>query len=467
MAEVGEVETDGDSGTASFDATLDLQGVGPWRYEGRLDLARQDGEWRVAWGPGALHPALADGRTIRVLREQGLRAGILAADGQPLAVGGPGESARLTDLGAALLGDLRPLAPPEATALGLTYAPGDLVGGGGVESGFEPRLASGPQGQIEVVEAGRVVEVVHTFGSERPDPLQLTIDYTTQRAAEAAVAGVTLPVALVAIDSRTGAIRAVANNPPGYDRALLGVYPPGSTFKIVTAAGALAAGTTPGQMVECPLETQVGDSAVFTNADGHDLGSITFTESFAESCNTTFIEQGYALGATGLLEVAETFGFNDQYRVGLPLEHAGFPVTESDTELAAASIGQGRVTVTPLHMATVAAAAYDGTWRPPFLTGEPDVSAAQPLPPEAAALPELMREVVRSGTGVAAAVPGRDVGGKTGTAEFGLEDPPETHAWFAGFVGDLAYAVVVEGGGVGGEVAAPIARQFIEGLPPG
>jgi cell division protein FtsI/penicillin-binding protein 2 len=89
------------------------------------------------------------------------------------------------------------------------------------------------------------------------------------------------------------------------------------------------------------------------------------------------------------------------------------------------------------------------------------------LPPAAAAeLPEFLREAVRSGTGQAAAFDGRDVGGKTGTAEFGEEEPPETHAWFAGFIGDLAYALVVEGGGVGGEVAAPLVHEFLSLLPP-
>jgi len=125
------------------------------------------------------------------------------------------------------------------------------------------------------------------------------------------------------------------------------------------------------------------------------------------------------------------------------------------------------VSVTPLHMATVAAAAYDGTWRPPYLSGEPPAEGSHELPEAAREhLPEFLREAVRTGTGQAAAILGRDVGGKTGTAEFGEEDPPETHAWFAGFIGDLAYALVVEGGGVGGEVAAPLIHEFLSLLPP-
>ncbi len=465
---VGEVETDGDAGHATFDATLDLQGVGPWRYQGGVDLVHEDGDWRVAWTRAALYPSMGEDSNIALVREQGPRAVIVARDGQPLAAGGPGEAPRVTGLGGPLVGQVSVMTDAEARRRGLSYAAGDIAGATGVESSFEDRLAGPPHGRIEVRSPGQPAEVVHTFGGERPDPLSLTIDYATQRAAEAAVAGVTLPVALVAIDSTTGAIRAVANNPPGYDRALLGVYPPGSTFKIVTAAALLAAGLAPDETVQCPGEVRPGDSAPFVNAFGEDLGPITFTDAFAESCNTAFVAEGFGLGGHRLEEMAETFGFNQTYRVGLPMELASFPLPESDTELGAASIGQGRVSVTPLHMATVAAAARSGTWRPPFLTGPQPTEGAHPLPPlAAAALPALMREAVRSGTGVAAAVEGRDVGGKTGTAEFGEEDPLETHAWFAGFVGDLAYAVVVEGGGVGGDVAAPIVHQFIAALPPG
>jgi Penicillin binding protein transpeptidase domain/NTF2-like N-terminal transpeptidase domain/Penicillin-binding Protein dimerisation domain len=468
-ATTGAVEASGATAQAGFEVTLRLQGVGLWHYEGRLDLERVDGDWRVAWTPAALHPALVEGATIRRIRTQGLRAPIVAAGGQALAVGGPGEGSRLDEVAGSVIGQLRTLSAPEATGRGLSYAAGDLVGDSGIESGYEDRLAGPPQGRIEVVDTrGAVLEVVHTFGGERPAPLPVSLDLFIQSAAERAVADVALPVALVAVDSRTGAVRAVANNPPGFDRALLGEYPPGSTFKIVTASALLAAGLTPDATVDCPGEVRPGGSAPFVNAFGEDLGMITFEEAFAESCNTAFVAQGFALGGARLQEAAEWFGFNQAYQVGLPLVLAEFPLPETDTEIGAASIGQGRVTVTPLHMATVAAAAVDGTWRPPYLVGDPPTSGSHVLPEAVAAnLPELLREVVRSGTGVEAAVPGRDVGGKTGTAEFGEEDPPETHAWFAGFVDDLAFAVVVEGGGVGGEVAAPIVRQFITQLPPG
>ncbi len=469
-AEVDDVvaDTDGDEGQARFHVTLGLQGLGSWAYDGAVDLVRADGEWRVRYTPTSLHPALAEGLSLRRTRSQGARAVVTATGGQPLAVGGPGEADRQHGLAGALLGQLREITGPEAAAAGLEYQAGDLVGEDGVEAGFEDRLAGDPVGRIEVVDGrGAVVEVLQQFGGERPVALPLTIDYVTQRAAEQAIADVTLPVALVAVDSTTGAIRAVANNPPGFDRALLGEYAPGSTFKIVTASALLASGLEPDQVLPCPYETRPGESAPFTNAFGEDYGDLPFIDTFAKSCNTTFVDQGFQLGAVRLFEAAQGFGFGQAYDLGVPVATSSFPLPETDTEIAASAIGQAEVSVTPLHMATVAAAARNGTWRPPFLSGDPPAEGSHPLPAAAAQqLPEFLREVVRTGTGQAVSILGRDIGGKTGTAEFGEEDPPETHAWFAGFIGDLAYALVVEGGGIGGEVAAPLVREFLALLPP-
>ena len=468
-AEVGTaaVETTDDEARATFDVDLALQGLGHWTYEGALELVEADGDWKVRYTSASLHPSVGEGQRLTRTRAQGLRAAIVAQGGQPLAVGGPGEQARLDGLAGTLVGDLEEIGAPEAAQRGLTYAAGDLVGADGIELGFEEQLAGPPSGSVQVVDAqGAVVEVLETWESERPGPLYLTIDYAVQQAAEAAVAGQAFPTALVAVDSRTGAIRAVANNPPGFDRALLGQYPPGSTMKMVTVSDALANGWTPDQIVPCPYEIQRGDSATFNNAFGEEYGDIPLTEAFAKSCNTSFVDIGIQLGGARLVEGAQLFGFNQVYDLGVPVSSSSFPMPESDTEEGAAAIGQGRVAVTPLHMATVAAAAYDGTWRPPYLVGEPvDGGTHELAEPVAAAVPDMMREVVTNGTGTAAAILGRDVGGKTGTAEFGEEDPPQTHAWFAGFLDELAFAVVVEGGGIGGEVAAPLAHDFLTNLP--
>ena len=128
---------------------------------------------------------------------------------------------------------------------------------------------------------------------------------------------------------------------------------------------------------------------------------------------------------------------------------------------AAAMIGQDRITATPLAMAGVAAAVADGRWRRPRLVASDRAQAGPALPGrEVATLRTLMREVVTRGSGTAlASVPG-EAAGKTGTAEFGGGDPPETHAWSIAYRGDLALAVLVERGRSGGSVAAPLAAKF-------
>src|SRR5262249_39538899 len=157
------------------------------------------------------------------------------------------------------------------------------------------------------------------------------------------------------------------------------------------------------------------------------------------------------------------FGFGKSYDIPLPAAGGQFPPPADAAEVAAAAIGQGRVLASPLQMATVAAAVARGTWRPPRLLSDNPAGPATPHaldPAVVASLRDLMGEVVRTGTGTAAAVPGpTPVSGKTGTAEVGA-DPNVTHAWFIAFRGNLAVAIVVEKGGVGGRVAAPIAARF-------
>jgi cell division protein FtsI/penicillin-binding protein 2 len=155
----------------------------------------------------------------------------------------------------------------------------------------------------------------------------------------------------------------------------------------------------------------------------------------------------------------------------LPLAALGGSVPDPTgaTERAAATIGQGKVTASPLTMAAVAGAVGAGTWNPSKLVLDPAPEpgeAARPLDPSIAEpLRSLMGDVVANGTGTEAAVSGRQVSGKTGTAEFGDGENPPTHAWFVGFSGDLAFSVLIEGGGVGGRVAAPVASQFLRAAP--
>ena len=152
----------------------------------------------------------------------------------------------------------------------------------------------------------------------------------------------------------------------------------------------------------------------------------------------------------------------------LPLAALGgsMPDPTGATERAAATIGQGKVTASPLAMATVAGAVGVGHVEPVqaragSAADGPASRRGRSTPAITASLRTLMGDVVANGTGTEAAVSGRDVSGKTGTAEFGDGEEPPTHAWFVGFSGDLGFAVVIEGGGVGGRVAAPVAADFL------
>ena len=348
--------------------------------------------------------------------------------------------------------------------LGEPYVAGDIVGMSGLERVYEERLAGRPSGEVQLVSAeGRVADVFARLEGERGEAVRTTLDRDVQAAAEEALSDVRKPAALVALDASSGEIRAAVSRPlEEFNRAFAARYPPGSTFKIVTTAALLESGVGLSDTVPCPEEAVVGGKP-FRNAEGAALGEIPFRTAFSLSCNTAFVQLAARVGGRALAEEAREFGFGARYE--LPLDVAGgrFPAPEDEAEKAAAAIGQGRVEASPLHMATVAAAAASGSWRPPVLVGtRGGRGGTRVLAPDARSrLQELMRAVVADGTGKAADVPGEAVMGKTGTAEFGAGTPPRTHAWFAGFRGDLALAVVVEGGGFGGEVAAPIAARFL------
>lgn len=345
------------------------------------------------------------------------------------------------------------------------YTAGDAAGRSGLERAHETTLAGAPAEQARLVDETGVVAVVAERPAQPPQPVQTTLDPDMAEAAQAALAGVGRPAALVAVDVPSGELRASVSTPPsGLNRALLGRYPPGSTFKTVTAAALLADDLRPEAVVSCPPTVTIHGRS-FRNAGDLGPGPISFDEAFRRSCNTAFTQLGVDLGSEALASTAETLGFNTELRLGLPAADPSFPQPRDDAELAAAAIGQARVQTTPAHMASVAAAVAAGEWRPPVIVRGGDPVQARALPGATASrLRAMMRGVVETGTGTQAQRPGEPVAGKTGSAEFGSGPPFDTHAWFHGFRGDVAFAVFVEGGGSGGATAAPVASAFLAEL---
>ena len=371
-----------------------------------------------------------------------------------------------------LVGSVGPVTADDLKELGAPYQTGDVTGhGNGLEAAFERQLTGSPSGEVRLVgergEDGAAATVLHRFPGEEGTAVETTLDPRVQEAAEAALEPLDKPAALVAVKPSTGELLAVANRPfDGYNRALLGRYPPGSTFKVVTAGALLESGLRPSDPVGCPKEARVG-GRTFGNFEDEVLGRIPFSSAFAHSCNTAFVQQAAKrLDGDELVAAAAQYGFGLDPSPSIPAVTSRVPPPSDTADLAAEAFGQGRVTASPLQMAMVAATVAEGRWRQPTLvTGETgEAESPDPLDPKVAGtLRTLMREVVTEGTAADANLPGR-VGGKTGTAEFGTGDPLPTHAWFIGFRGDLAFSVVVEDGGVGGRVAAPAAARFLRNL---
>lgn len=344
----------------------------------------------------------------------------------------------------------------------------------------------------------------------------LTVDRTAQQVAAKALGN--RRGAVVALDPRTGAVLALVTSPsydpalltthdvaanerayaklvadpaqPLLDRATAQLYPPGSTFKMITTAAALATGRyNPATQVAAPDVLTLPDTAGVKlrnfNNESCQGPKITLMKALEISCNTAYAQLGLDLGANALRAQAQAFGFG-QKLVGFPLPYAPsqFPDMLNRPQTAQSAIGQFDVRGTPLQMAMIAAAiANRGVLMKPHVVAEeqgPDLkllstTAAQQLgtpvnPTVAAELTTMMVDVVQNGTGTAAQIPGVTVAGKTGTAEDGA-GPPD--AWFAAFAPaaapTVALAVLVEHGGgetkaTGGSVAAPIAAQVLKTL---
>ena len=464
---LGPVTQDGGRASARFTASADLASGHVWTYRGQLALVKRNRHWWVNWSPAAIYPGLRAGQRFVLSAVWPARGQVLAADGtvlsSPTAIAQSGSLSLLT-------GNVVAATAKQAKALGAPYQKGDLIGQGGIEQADQARLAGRPALIIRIEGPGKKVDATAVkFPAAAGRSVQTSIDMHTQLAAAHAVAGAatTKAIDMVVVQPSTGHVLAVIERPGGFDRALQGIFPPGSTFKIITASALTKKGLRPSTTVRCPPTVNIG-GRTFHNFDNEHLGTTNLLNAFAVSCNTTFaMLASQHLTGSALHSMAEEFGFNQKPALGIPAVLGRFSTPHQPVDLAADAFGQGTDLVNPLSQAAEAAAIEDGTWRPPQLVlnpAPPQTAQAHKLSPALlGSLRPMMRAVVTRGTAAGVGFP-PGVYGKTGTAEYGSGRNPPSHAWFIGYRGDLAFAVLVEGGGVGADASAPIANAFLHKL---
>jgi cell division protein FtsI/penicillin-binding protein 2 len=355
------------------------------------------------------------------------------------------------------------------------YAAGDTLGLSGLQRAEQQQLAGTPGFTVTVKstdesiqDAGKVIETVAPVPGT---PVQTPLVPALQNAADAAVGGQSLATHLVVVRPGTGEVLAVSSNEAANATdALSGQFPPGSSMKTMTATALLGAGTlTPDTAVPCPGTVTV-EGREFENEDQFDLGTVPLTEAFAESCNTTFIQQGLTLPDGALADAAASYGVGSDWQLPVGIFSGKVPADATGTTKAADQIGQGQVLMSPAQMALVAAGIASGAPAAPVEVVGAAPAGTAPAGPGAAvldALRPMMRQVVLTGTATGLADRG-EVYGKTGTAEFGDATPPDSHGWFVGYQlggpqGDIAFAVLVEAG-QSSSVAVDVADAFLGAL---
>ncbi|HMJ94870.1 MAG TPA: penicillin-binding transpeptidase domain-containing protein [Thermoleophilaceae bacterium] len=455
-----------ESGEVTVPVVVETRVFGSLRGDLRVPVSDD----HVDWSPRMVFPELRSGERLRRVSVPAIRATLRSNDGKILAEGpADGRTSPLVGIADSIAGRMEPQATDEERAA--LYArgfPADWpVGQSGLEEAFEERLRGRPGG--ELVAGSRVL------ARAKPRPaktIRTTIHTGLQEAAVVALAGRFGGVA--ALDPRNGEIRALAGI------AFSAPQPPGSTFKLVTTAAALERGLVK-PSTEFPVESHaIIDGVELENANGELCGG-TFRNSFAHSCNSVFAPLGLKIGAPALVETAERLGWNAPATIPGEVPSTLPPAVEIDTplEVASTAIGQFETLATPLQMASVAQViAMRGVRHAPTLSAGQRTPGTRVLRPRIAhTIGSLMVDVVAYGTGTAAAIPGIQVAGKTGTAE--LEDtrdpetgetlppdPTNTDAWFTSYAPakrpQIVVAVMLVRAGAGGATAAPAARVVLD-----
>jgi cell division protein FtsI/penicillin-binding protein 2 len=356
---------------------------------------------------------------------------------------------------------------------GIAYRPGATVGLSGLQKRYQSYLTGTPKTEVVAATAtGSTRRVLKTWSGQPPAAVHTTIDGGVQQAATRAVTAAPGSAAIVAMQASSGRILAVADHQaPGMPSLdpLDGRYPPGAAFTIVSTEALLAKGVAVDTRIPCTLGNTVGGHN-FRNVPPKtkaDMGA-TLAGDFAQSCATAFAGLSQRLNPGELTKAAAGFGFGRTWQLPLSGFSGTVGTANGVTQLAAATIGQGNVRVSPLTMADVAAQVATGTWHAPTLvTRPPDAQQSRQTPFAAGTLDDLrglMRDAVRSGAARGANIGGQLVYGQVGTAQLTSGKHKTWATWFVGYRGDIAFAAV-EFTASPQASAAPLARSFLLSAP--
>ncbi|MFB6531622.1 MULTISPECIES: penicillin-binding transpeptidase domain-containing protein [unclassified Streptomyces] len=416
----------------------------PWSYTSRLTVVRGQttGRALVKWAPSVLHPKLLTaGATLRTGVAKTAPVKAVDRDGK--------------ELTAAKYPSLRPVLDT------LRQRYGAKAGGeSGVETWIDSGSESVPDSPLLVLSKGK------------PGTLRTTIDAGVQAAAEKAVKGYG-SASVAAIEPSTGAVLAVANSPATeFNVAFQGAQAPGSTMKIVTAAMMMQNGlATPDTKVECP-STVLSRGTTFQNLKKFSISDGTLTAAFRRSCNTAFIKAISKLSDKGIADTAlgdtarDSFGIGQVWQVGVTASDGSVPES-AGSETPASYIGQGKITMSALNVASLSATVKNGGFLQPYLVAreldDREFATAEPLSREVArGLRTMMTAAATAPDGTALrAMSGlaSPKGAKTGSAE--VDEQETSNSWFTGYSGDLAAAAVVQEGGHGGDSAGTVVAKVL------
>ncbi len=512
-----------DTGTIAYRFTWHLPKNRTWSYDGQLKMARDEGRWQVRWTTTGLHPKLGEHQTFALRADPPRRASVNELGGSDVLVPGYLHHYALdaTAAGRALIGTARavvealhpfddtlndpqllaekassvtePLslvtlspddhdkvAPAIARLPGVVVIPQaemlptDPHFAPAVISEVKKAVSDDLDGQpgwrvVSVNQNGVDVAVLHEVEPSPASSVSITLDRAVQNAAQHAVDSRGGKAMIVVLKPSTGQILAVAQSPGANadgPLATTGLFPPGSTFKMVTAGAAIDRDmATPNTMLGCPGRLDIGHRTI-PNYGGFDLGVVPLSRAFASSCNTTFAELSSRMPPRGLTQAANQYGIGLDYQVdGIATVTGSVPPTVDLAERTEDGFGQGRVLVSPFGMALAAATVAAGkTPVPQLIAGRPTrvEGTSTPIAPKVIdSLRPMMRLVVTNGTAKEIAGCCGAVFGKTGEAEFA----GGSHSWFAGYRGDLAFAALIVGGG-SSEYAVRMTKVMFESLPP-